>query len=295
MDRKFRAAQAAILSDNAVALEKLVRADPSLTTVRSLSPCDHPTLLCCLVLEMPAQKSLAHLIRLFSQFGAELSEPLVAAASIDNILGVETLLDLGAPIAGGGKWSPLEEALYWGHASVVDLLISRGAPVDNLRKYAALGDLEGVNRCFDSDGQLNQQAGEVSWPFVGKIAEEVRHNPRQIINNALVFAAAWGQQETASELLTRGAEINAIPAGFDFAGTPLHYAALNNRREMVDWLLEHGADPTLRDTKVDNTPDGWAAYAQHSQVAQYLQNIRDWDQNQFSNLAEYLRWEMSRE
>jgi hypothetical protein len=66
--------------------------------------------------------------------------------------------------------------------------------------------------------------------------EEVRHDRRQLINNALVFAASWGQKEAAGELLTRGAEINAIPAGFDFAGTPLHYAALNNRREMADWL-----------------------------------------------------------
>ena len=60
---------------------------------------------------------------------------LVAAAGIDNVLGVETLLDLGAPIAGQGRWSPLEEALSWGHASTVELLIKRGAPVDNLRKY----------------------------------------------------------------------------------------------------------------------------------------------------------------
>jgi ankyrin repeat protein len=222
---------------------------------------------------MPARKSLAQLIELFAQFGAELSEPLVAAASIDNILGVETLLDLGAPIAGNGEWSPLEEALYWGHSTIVDLLISRGAPVDNLRKYAALGDLAGIRACFDAAGQLNQHAGTVSWPFGGKIPAEIRVDRRQIINNALVFAAAWGQQAAASELLARGAEINAIPAGFDFAGTSLHYAALNNRRDMVDWLLEQGADPALRDTKVHNTPAGWARFANHLQLAEYLQKI----------------------
>ena len=275
MDQKFLPAQAAIISDNAEELERLVRADPSLATDRSLSTRDHPTLLCCLVLEMPARRSLGHLIRLFSQFGAELNAPLVAAACIDNVVGVETLLDLGAPISGEGRWSPLEEALYWGHSSTVDLLMKRGAPVDNLRKYAALGDLQGVRRCFDDDGRLNLQAGEVSWPFGATIPEEIRHDRRQIINNALVFAASRGQTEAAGELLTRGAEINAIPAGFDFAGTPLHYAALNNRREMADWLLERGADPALRDTKVQNTPDGWAEYAHHSQLADYLRRIRE--------------------
>ncbi len=275
MDRRFLTAQAAIISDNAEELERLVRADPSLATDRSLSTCDHQTLLCCLVLEMPSRRSLGILIRLFSQFGAELTGPLVAAACIDNVLGVETLLDLGAPIAGDGTWSPLEEALYWGHSATLELLMKRGAPVDNLRKYAALGDLAGVRRCFNGDGQLNLQAGEVAWPFGATIPEEVRHDRREIINNALVFAAAWGQLETAGELMTRGAEINAIPAGFDFAGTALHYAALNNRREMADWLLERGADPAIRDSKVRNTPDGWANYAHHSQLGEYLRGIRE--------------------
>lgn len=84
MDDKFAAAQAAITSDNAEELERLVRGDPSLAMDRSLSPSDHPTLLCCLVLEMPARKSLERLIRLFVQLGAELNGPLVAAACIDN-------------------------------------------------------------------------------------------------------------------------------------------------------------------------------------------------------------------
>lgn len=275
MDDKFLPAQAAIVSNDSDELERLVRAAPSLVTDRSLSKCDHPTLLACLVLEMPPRRSLAHLIRLFAQFGAELSGPLVAAACIDNVLGVETLLDVGAPIAGDGTWSPLEEALYWGHAATVELLLKRGAPVDNLRKCAALGDLEALKRCFDADGHLNQEAGDVAWPFGPTIPDEVRRDRRQIVNNALVFAAAWGQQETAGELLARGADINAIPAGFDFAGTPLHYAALSNRREMADWLLDRGANPTLRDTKVENTPDGWAKYAKHLELAGHLRSIRE--------------------
>lgn len=275
MDDKFIPAQAAIVSNDSEELERLVRADPSLATDRSRSKCDHPTLLCCLVLEMPPRRSLAHLIRLFAQLGAELDGPLGAAACIDNVVAVETLLDLGAPIAGDGTWSPLEEALYWGHSATAELLLKRGAAVDNLRKYAALGDLEGVKRCFDAHGQLNQEAGEVAWPFGPTIPDEVRRARRQILNNALVYAAAWGQHSTAGELLARGAEINAIPAGFDFAGTPLHYAALNNRRDMADWLLDCGADPTLRDTKVGSTPDGWAEYAQHPELANHLRSIRE--------------------
>jgi len=271
MDQKFIPAQNAIMADDAAALERLLRDDPSLATERSQSRSDHPTLLCCLVLEMPPRRSLDDLIRLFAQLGAELSGPLVAAASIGNVAGVESLLNLGAPIAGQGTWSPLEEALYWAHERTVQLLLERGAPVDNLRKYAALGNLPGVRRCFDAEGRLNPQAGEVAWPF-GPIPSELRHDPRQIVNNALVYAAAWGQVQTAEELLTRGGEVNAIPAGFDFAGTPLHYAALNDRRVMVQWLLDRGADPMIRDTKVQNTPDGWADYAGHTDLADYLRS-----------------------
>jgi hypothetical protein len=275
MDSKFQPAQAAIVANDAETLERLLREDPSLATARSLAPGDHPTLLCCLVLEMPPRRSLESSIRRFAELGAELNGPLVAAACIDNVLAVETLLDLGASVAGTGVWSPLEEALYWGHSATVELLLKRGAPVDNLRKYAALGDVPGVERCFDSDNRLTQEAGEIAWPFGPTIPAEVRHDHRQIINNGLVFAAAWGQQETADTLLTHGAEINSIPAGFDFAGTALHYAALNNRRELVDWLLARGADPTIRDRKVQNTPDGWAHYAQHSELGDYLRHVRE--------------------
>lgn len=209
--------------------------------------------------------------------------PLGAAVCIDNVIAVEKLLDLGASIEGEREdWSPLEEALYWGHSTTVNLLLKRGAQVNNLRKHAALGDKSGLMRCFDAQGNLTEQAGQLAGPF-RNIPEESRDDRQQIINNALVFAAAWGQMETADKLLSQGADINAIPLGFDFAGTPLHYAALNNRREMVDWLLERGADSTVRDTKVQNTPDGWADYARHTELAEYLRSRRKASEDQHAD------------
>jgi hypothetical protein len=70
MDERFVPAQSAIISDDAEEVERLVRADPTLATSRST--CDHPTLLCCLVLEMPPRRNLDQLIRLFVETGAEL-------------------------------------------------------------------------------------------------------------------------------------------------------------------------------------------------------------------------------
>ena len=63
-----------------------------------------------------------------------------------------------------------------------------------------------------------------------------------------------GHIDAAQLLLDKGAEINVIPGGFDFAGTGLHYAALNGHRPMVEFLLDHGADRNVKDTKSAQLP-----------------------------------------
>ena len=45
-------------------------------------------------------------------------------------------------------------------------------------------------------------------------------------------------------------QVNVVPGGFDYAGTGLHYAAFNGHRPMVGFLLDHGADRDVKDTKV---------------------------------------------
>jgi len=80
-----------------------------------------------------------------------------------------------------------------------------------------------------------------------------------------------GQVPAADMLLQKGAQINAIPGGFDYSGTGLHYAALNGQRAMVEFLIQHGADITITDPKADNTPAAWADYAGHTEVRDYLE------------------------
>jgi len=74
----------------------------------------------------------------------------------------------------------------------------------------------------------------------------------------------------ARRLLEKGAEINAVPEGFDYAGTGLHYAALNGHRAMIEFLLEHGADRNVKDTKVGSTAAGWAEYGKHPELLDLL-------------------------
>jgi ankyrin repeat protein len=215
------------------------------------------------------------MIDLLADQGAELTDPLIAASGIDNVRAIVRLLDLGASIEGNGRWSPLEEALYWGNQAAVSLLLERGARVNNLRTAAALGEMEKMARCFDNAGVLTAEAGEVNWPFNKMpIPDSVRRDPKQIIGNALVFAAAWGRAESVDYLLNRGAAVNFIPAGFDFAGTPLHYAALHGHKDMVDHLLSKGADPAVQDTKIGKLPEDWAAHDGHAELSEYLRLVR---------------------
>jgi ankyrin repeat protein len=273
MDPRFQPAQAALAAGNLEAIAALFDADPDLATARSER--SHPTLLQCLVLTMPPADTLEDLIDFLADHGAELTDPLIAACGMDNVRAIAKLLDRGARIDGNGRWSPLEEALYWGNPASVSLLLQRGAKVSNLRTAAALGDLAKIASCFDQTGALTPAAGEIAWPFFKHaIAEEVRRDPRQILSNALVYAAAWGRAEAVDFLLACGAEVNLIPAGFDFAGTPLHYAALRGRRDMVDQLLRHGADPAIRDTKIGKLPEEWADHDEHHELADHLRQVR---------------------
>lgn len=274
MDPRFQPAESALAAGDLEALAAMFRADPDLATARSSR--SHPTLLQCLVLTMPPVEALESLIDFLAEHGAELTDPLIAAGSMGNVRAIEKLLGRGACIEGNGLWSPLEEALYWGHAAPVEHLLERGAKVNNLRTAAALGDMKRVASCFDATGALTSAAGEVAWPFFNlmSIPKALRTDPRQIIGNALVFAAAWGREESAAYLLTRAADVNMIPAGFDFAGTPLHYAALEGRREMAEFLLQRGADPAIRDSKIGKLPEDWADHAKHHDLAEYLRQVR---------------------
>lgn len=267
MDLKFQPAIAAIKADDVDALRALIAEDPSLATSRS--SISHPTLLQCLVLDAKGQPNARELAQVLIDAGADINEPLVAAASIDNRALAEFLLDRGAAIDGTGGWSPLEEALYWNSRNVIALLLERGAKIRNLRTAAALGRIDLVENYFNADGSLKPEAGKINWPF-GKHRKSWPEDRLSIINNAFVYACMHGHIDAAQLLLEKGAEVNSVPAGFDYAGTGLHYAALNGQRAMVEFLLAHGADRKLEDTKVGSTAAGWAEYGGHPELLELL-------------------------
>lgn len=286
MDARFQPAVSALKRGDLDRLCALLAGEPNLATARSSS--GHPTLLQCLVLEAITAPHQGEMIHALLHAGAEIDGPLVAAASMDNAMAAAALLDAGAAIDGTGGWSPLEEALYWANHAVRDLLLTRGAAIRNLRTAAGLGRTDLIASFFDADGALKPEAGGIDWPFgdgltsnhPGPIKEELRakiegwpRTPQAILNNAFVYACMHSRIEAAALLLERGAELNTIPPGFDFAGTGLHYAALNGHRAMAEFLVAHGADPSILDPKVNSTPAGWAEYSGHRELAKYLKGL----------------------
>lgn len=286
MDAKFHPAIAAIQSGDLDGLRVLLNQDPSLATARSSR--SHPTLLQCLALEALDVPNKVEMAQALIDAGAEINGPLAAAACIDNVEVAELLLECGAAINGTGRWSPLEEALYWGNQGVIELLLERGASVHNLRIASGLGRTELIESFFRSDGSLKPEAGQIDWPFGElqksnlncKIMEEPQtkvaqwsNDPRDVINNAFTYACMHNHIATARLLLQKGAQIDAIPPGFDYSGTGLHYAAVNGHRAMVEFLIEQGANANVKDTKVNSTPAGWAEYGGHAELTNYLNQI----------------------
>lgn len=286
MDAKFHPAIAAFENGDLNELKSVLKEDPSLATARS--SVSHPCLLQCLVLDFVDLPNKIEMARALVEAGAEIDGPLVAAASIGNVELAALLLDLGANINGTGRWSPIEEALYWGNKELIDLLLERGATVHNLRIASGLGRVDLIEGFFDSDGSLKPEAGKIAWPFgepeksnlPAKIKAELQakitgwpNDQQSIINNAFVYACMHGSIDAARLLFQKGAEVDAIAHGFDYSGTGLHYAALNGQRAMVEFLIELGANVNIKDTKVGGTPAGWAKFGGHVELKNYLEQI----------------------
>jgi len=288
MDTKFHPAIGAIKAGDIDALKRLLADDPTLATSRSSK--SHPTLLQCLTLDARDVPNKIDMAKLLVDAGAEINGPLMACASINNVEVADYLLDVGADINGAGDWSPLEEALYWGNNDVRDILLERGASVHNLRLAAGLGRIDLMEGFFDNSGSLKPEAGEIHWPFEDPLSSNAPRpvsvepaygvasstsQSRDIINNALVYACRHGQIEAAGLLLRKGADINCIPRGFHYPGTPLHNAAVSGHRSMVEFLIEHGANPESKDAKGGGAPANWAEYAGHLELKRYLDQIAE--------------------
>jgi ankyrin repeat protein len=152
--------------------------------------------------------------------------PLMTAASYGDVEVARVLVECGADLearasadAGGVPGgTALMHAAVFGFTEIVDLLATKGAVAHGIESAAAIGDI---------GGWLTAET-----PEQGKI-------------RALTFAADHQRLRVIGELVAAGTPIDAADA--EYGRQALRLAAQNGRPKSVRRLLEHGADPNLKD------------------------------------------------
>jgi ankyrin repeat protein len=179
--------------------------------------------------------------------------------------------------------SALLIARYHGRHEIVALLRDRLTDLD-IFEAAALGERARVETLLDGDpGRANAVADDGFGPLglaaffdhepvVALLLERGARVDAASANAMRVMplhsAAAARSIPIARRLLERGASVNARQGTGEFGFTPLMEAAFNGQRAMVDLLLEHGAERTLRDDKGLTAADharqnGYASLGHH--------------------------------
>ncbi|SDX58624.1 Ankyrin repeat [Amycolatopsis xylanica] len=230
--------------------------------------------------------------------------PLHQAAYSNLPLLIDLLLDAGAPTdvsARGDGGTPLVVALFWGHREAAEKLAARSLAPGNLRVAAGLGRLD----LLDAGGEHRQ----FYRPHSGFPRWKPTDDPSEVLNEALTWAARNDRPEALEALVARGADLEAdvyrgtpllwaaaqgktaavrallelganVNAQATFGGpghgkdvTALHLAAQNNALDVLDVLLDAGADPTIRDGLFDSTPAGWAEHCGSPEALEKLVSV----------------------
>ena len=181
---------------------------------------------------------------------ASLGEPGVADVLIDHGANLEAV----ATYPGIPNGTPLDFAVHFGMVEVVDLLVIRGAKVLSARMAAGAGQLEKVQSEFES----------------------LRGNTDQLLD-VYRSATVCDRMAVVEYLLANGLDVNSNMDG----ATALHWAAWEVKPKMVEFLLEQGANPTVRDRSHNLTPHGWAEHRRkeigprwgHDQVIRILETV----------------------
>lgn len=102
------------------------------------------------------------------------------------------------------------------------------------------------------------------------------HGDAVLIGERMCLAAITGNTKRLQSYLLAGADLSQK----DFSGrTPLHFAALHNRIEAVEFLLNHGVDPRC----VDMLGKTAANLAEATQAVNAIHLLASFKQNDVSN------------
>jgi ankyrin repeat protein len=188
----------------------------------------------------------------------------------------------------GGHWNRplLHLAADRGHTGCVELLLGLGFPVDKRDSFdnatalhwaAAGGRLDVAKRLVaagaDVDGAGDEhEANVIGWAAIfGPVHEDVIAYLLDKGAKPTVFSAiAAGRPDLVRTLIAGDQALaNARMSRFEHRRTPLHFAVLKNKPEMVKLLLELGANPASQDDRA-NTPLNYASAGTDEAIADAL-------------------------
>ena len=244
MSTRFDEAVTAVITGDAAALKKLLQEDPGLIEARA--PSEHRSTLLHYVgangIEDELQKTPPNAVRIIELLLAAGSDPNASSYAYRGGPGANTmaLLTSSSHPQRVGLTIPMVAALARGGAQV-------GA------EYELLCALHEADR----DGRLPAALAQidVAAPATAE---------------ALVQAAATNERALLLALLNAGVDINAPGAQSICA---LHQAAFYGHEELVDLLLERGADPNLTDDLYNGTAAGWARAGEHEALSERLSEL----------------------
>ena len=187
----------------------------------------------------------------------------------------------------------LHLAAFAGHLSCVDLLLARGIDVNVREKgdntypmhwAAAAGHLHVVRRLADAGGNVIGHGDDHELEVIGWATcwDEADDDAHRAVARFLISRGARHHIFSAIAL-NLGDEVRRIvsadPAVLrrqmshnENHQLPLHFAVRMNRPEMVELLLELGADPTIRDSMHDSDALGWAEFFGRQEIVTMLKN-----------------------
>ena len=148
--------------------------------------------------------------------------------------------DLNAKIYDG--IAPLHWAAFFGHKEIVELLIAAGVDV-NAKKDDGETPMDMVIKSTSYDGHQDKEAmAQLLHKHGGKRGEELKGGEPVAKAPAIsIHSAAFrGNIEAIKQHIAAGTDVE-VKGGL-FKGTPLHLAAYGGRKEIVELLIDKGAD-----------------------------------------------------
>jgi Ankyrin repeats (3 copies) len=158
-------------------------------------------------------------------------------------------------------------ALAYGNAHLIPMLTRIWPLPDDLPHAAGTGNAAAVARWFDATGQPVLGSATHHYPANDPKRADLGWGPvttQQVLDVALAWAVLNRHFEIASFLLERGADINTNWSTHEPASI-LHEGAIQGNEDAVRFLIDHGADLTIKDYRYHSTAEGWARYAAHDE------------------------------